>query len=219
MTKYYYLKRLFDIIGCLIILIVLGIPMLIIALMIMIETGRPIFFIQKRTGYKGKNFNLYKFRSMSINNDVYDKKEKDKVTKVGKILRRTSLDELGQIINVLKGEMSFIGPRPWLIEYYTYYNDEQKKRCDVLPGITGLAQACGRNNIDVIKRIEYDLEYVKKYSLIMDIKVIILTITSIFKKSGFDNGKEGAMNDIETLKMQTKNTISKWFYKIEVRRI
>lgn len=167
----------------------------------------PIIFKQKRTGKNGKNFYLYKFRTMVYDNDVYDLSKKDTYTAVGKTLRKLSIDELPQIFNILKGEMSFIGPRPWIVEYYQNMTAKQKHRCDVLPGITGLAQVKGRNSIGVLKKIEYDLEYVKKVSLIEDIKICFLTIKAVFIKTGIDAGKYNISKDISILKEQKKDTI------------
>ena len=140
---YKYIKRIIDIILATILLILFMIPMIIITLCIKLDSKGPVLFKQKRTGYKGKEFTLYKFRSMSINNDVLDFKKQNKITKVGSFLRKTSLDELPQFINILKGEMSFIGPRPWITEYARLFTEKQKRRLDVIPGITGLAQVNG----------------------------------------------------------------------------
>ncbi len=215
MKKYYYLKRMMDIVISIVILVLLFIPMLVISIAILIESGRPIFFKQKRTGYKGEIFYLYKFRSMTINNDVYNLSNKDEITKVGKIIRRTSLDELPQIINIFKGEMSFIGPRPWIVDYYNNFTEEQKQRLDVYPGITGLAQAQGRNNVNILERINLDLKYVNNYSLITDIKVIYWTFKTVFDKSGVDNGKHGIQEDIQILKNQPRDVFQ---YKVEVNK-
>lgn len=138
---YKYVKRGIDLIMAVLLLIIFLIPMLIIAVLIKLDSKGPVLFKQKRTGLKGKVFNLYKFRSMVTDNDVHDFSKGDQHTKVGNILRKTSLDELPQIINILKGEMSFIGPRPWITDYYDNMNEKQRHRNDVLPGITGLAQA------------------------------------------------------------------------------
>ena len=196
---YKYVKRFIDIIMCLIILIIFLIPMLIIALIIKLEDKGPVLFKQKRTGYKGKEFNLYKFRSMSVDNDVHDFSNKDRHTKVGSVLRKLSLDELPQMINIIKGDMSFIGPRPWITDYWDNMNEEQRRRCDVLPGITGLAQAKGRNNISIFDKINYDLEYIRNFSLIEDIKVVFWTIKTVLSKEGADAGKDTIHNELEDL--------------------
>ena len=166
-----------------------------------------VFFKQERTGKNGKTFNLIKFRSMKINNDVRDFSKEDEFTKVGKLLRLTSLDELPQLINILKGEMSFVGPRPWIPEYYENMNKTQRKRVSVLPGITGLAQVNGRNSISIFEKINYDLEYVKNYSLMQDVKIIFKTIATVFKREHAYINKMGIKEEIEELKKQ--NSVKK----------
>ena len=205
---YKYVKRFFDFFIALIMLIVLLIPMIIVAIAIKLEDNGPALFKQERTGKNGKTFKLYKFRSMKINNDVRDFKKADEMTKVGKFIRKTSLDELPQMINILKGDMSFIGPRPWIPEYYENFTDEQKGRVDVLPGLTGLAQANGRNGISVFEKINFDLEYVKKYS-IQDIKIVFETIITVFKKENVDIGKFGIKEELDALKNQNKKQTKK----------
>ena len=202
-TNYYiYIKRLFDILLSLVGLIVFFIPMIIIGIAIKLDSKGPVLFRQKRTGYKGSEFNLYKFRSMAVDNDVHDFSKKDKHTKVGSFLRKTSLDELPQLLNIISGKMSFIGPRPWIPDYYINMTEEQKHRCDVLPGLTGLAQALGRNNISIFEKINYDLEYVDNYSFKEDIRIIFLTIKTVLTKEGADAGKGLIQNEIEDLKTQ-----------------
>lgn len=199
---YKYVKRGMDLVMAILLLIVCLIPMLIISVLIKIDSKGPVLFKQKRTGLKGKTFNLYKFRSMVTENDVHDFSKGDQHTKVGKMLRKTSLDELPQIINILKGEMSFIGPRPWITDYYDNMNKKQRHRNDVLPGITGLAQAKGRNNISINDKINYDLEYVKNYSFKQDVKIVFLTIKTVLSKEGADAGKNTIQNELEDLKTQ-----------------
>ena len=202
---YRIIKRIIDFIMALSILIIFLIPMIIIAIAIKIDSKGPVIFKQDRTGKDGKIFKMYKFRSMVANNDVHNFKEKDKYTKVGKFIRSLSLDELPQIINILKGEMAFIGPRPWIPEYYENMNEEQRHRCDVLPGITGLAQVKGRNNLTIIEKINYDLEYVRNFSFKQDVKVFFLTIKAIFVKDGVNAGKETIKDELDILK--TENDI------------
>lgn len=199
---YKYVKHGIDLIMAVLLLIIFLIPMLIIAVLIKLDSKGPVLFKQKRTGLKGKVFNLYKFRSMVTDNDVHDFSKGDQHTKVGNILRKTSLDELPQIINILKGEMSFIGPRPWITDYYDNMNEKQRHRNDVLPGITGLAQAKGRNNISINEKINYDLEYVKNYSFRQDVKIVFLTIKTVLSKEGADAGKNTIQNELEDLKTQ-----------------
>lgn len=199
---YKYVKRGIDLVMAVLLLIIFLIPMLIIAVLIKLDSKGPVLFKQKRTGLKGKVFNLYKFRSMVTDNDVHDFSKGDQHTKVGNILRKTSLDELPQIINILKGEMSFIGPRPWITDYYDNMSEKQRNRNDVLPGITGLAQAKGRNNISINEKINYDLEYVKNYSFRQDVKIVFLTIKTVLSKEGADAGKNTIQNELEDLKTQ-----------------
>ena len=199
---YKVIKRIIDFLMALSILILFLMPMIIIAVAIIIDSKGPVIFKQDRTGKNGKIFKMYKFRSMVAENDVHNFKEKDKYTKVGKFIRSLSLDELPQIINILKGEMAFIGPRPWIPEYYENMNNEQRHRCDVLPGITGLAQVKGRNNLTIIEKINYDLEYVKNFSFKQDVKVFFLTIKAIFVKDGVNAGKETIKDELDILKME-----------------
>lgn len=203
---YKYLKRALDLIMATLLLVIFLIPMIIIGIIIKLDSKGPVFFKQARTGKDGKVFLLYKFRSMAVDNDVHDFSKGDQHTKVGTIIRKLSLDELPQIINIFKGEMSFIGPRPWIPDYYESMNERQRHRCDVLPGITGLAQAKGRNDISILKKINYDLEYVANYSLLEDIKIIFLTVKTVLTKEGADAGKNTIQTELETLKTQEINT-------------
>ena len=197
---YKVFKRLMDFIFALLLLVVASGPMIIIAISIKIDSKGPVFFKQERSGKNGKVFKLYKFRTMVANNDVRDLSCSDKITKVGKFLRRTSLDELGQLFNILKGQMSFIGPRAWIPEYFENMIEPYKHRYDVLPGITGLAQASGRNNLSITDKINYDLEYVNHISLKYDIKIIFLTIKTIFSDEGESAGKQVINDEIQILK-------------------
>jgi len=201
---YSIFKRIFDVSFALLGLILLAPIMIIIAVAIKLDSKGPVFFRQTRSGKNGKPFKMYKFRSMPVNNDVHDFSKEDVHTKVGKFLRKTSLDELPQLINILKMEVSFIGPRPWITDYYDNMNEEQRHRYDVLPGITGLAQANGRNAISIFDKINYDLEYVKNYSLFMDIKIIFLTVKAVFSQKGADAGKGTINNELNDLKKVNK---------------
>ncbi len=196
---YQYIKRMFDFIIAIILIIIFLVPMLIIGILIKLDSKGPMFFKQERTGKYGKNFKVYKFRSMTANNDVHDFSKQDQHTKIGNILRKLSLDELPQLINIIKGEMSFIGPRPWIPDYYENMTEYQRHRNDVLPGITGLAQIKGRNNISILAKINYDLEYVKNYSFIQDVKIFFLTIKTVLSKEGADAGKSTIQTELETL--------------------
>ena len=195
-------KRLIDIILSLLLLIILSPILLMVALSIKLESKGPAIFKQTRSGKNNENFTLYKFRSMAANNDIYDKTSEDRITKVGNFIRKTSLDELPQLFNIIKGEMSFIGPRPWIVEYAKNFTDEQMRRLEVLPGITGLAQCSGRNNLNIIERINIDINYVDNISLKQDIMIVFKTIKSILKKEGFSNSKSGIHDEIKMLEMQ-----------------
>ena len=197
-------KFLFDRILAIFGLIILSPLMIIISIIIKLDSKGPVLFKQVRTGKKGKTFTMYKFRSMVVNNDVHDFSTKDRHTKVGTFLRKTSLDELPQLISIATGKMSFIGPRPWITDYYDNMSDIQRHRCDVRPGLTGLAQVMGRNAITIFDKIEYDLKYIKDYSLLQDIKIIFLTIKAVFSAHGADAGKSTIQNELEDLKNQKK---------------
>lgn len=200
-TKF-ILDRILAILG-----LILCLPlMIIIAIAIKVDSKGPVFFKQERTGKNGKTFTMYKFRTMVVENDVHDFSKKDKHTRVGNILRKTSLDEIPQMISIAIGKMSFIGPRPWIPDYFDNMNDIQRHRFCVRPGLTGLAQAKGRNDISIIDKINYDLEYIENYSLKQDIKIILLTIKAVFTAKGADAGKATIQNELEDLKKQNKIT-------------
>ena len=199
-----FIKRILDVVFSLVLIILLLPLFLIISLLIKLEDGDHVFYKQLRSG-KDRDFYMYKFRSMKENNDVHNLKEKDCVTRIGNFLRKTSLDELPQLINILKGEMSFIGPRPWITDYAKYFTSNQMRRLEVLPGITGLAQSSGRNDISIIEKIKLDVEYVDNVSLLMDIKIIFKTISSVFSKKGNNSDKFAIQNELDVLKNQWKN--------------
>lgn len=199
---YSYFKRLVDIVFSIIGIILTSPIMLIIAIAIKLDSRGPVIFKQDRTGKYGKIFKCWKFRTMVANNNVRDFSKADQHTKVGTFLRKTSLDELPQFFSILMGHMSFIGPRPWIPEYFENMSEEQKHRVDITPGLTGLAQAKGRNNISIFDKINYDLEYIDNYELIEDIKVVLLTIKTVLTKEGADAGKQTIQNEIEDLKTQ-----------------
>ena len=210
------IKKLLDLILALILVILLSPLMIIIAIMIKIDSKGPVIFKQIRSGKNNKNFTLYKFRSMIYNNNLYDTSVEDQVTKIGRILRKTSLDELPQLFNILKGEMSFIGPRPWIVDYAKYFTKHQMRRLEVLPGITGLAQCSGRNNLGIIERIDIDVEYVENMSLFLDIYIVFKTIKSVLKKEGFSNSKSAIHEEIRTLYKQN-NPKRKEYYKFNYK--
>ena len=202
MIPFAYSKYAFDRILALFGLIILSPLILLISILIKLDSEGPVLFKQIRTGKKGKEFYVYKFRTMVASNDVHDFSKEDEHTRVGTFLRSTSLDEIPQLISILKGDMSFIGPRPWIPDYYKNMNKTERHRCDVRPGLTGLAQVKGRNNITIFEKIKYDLQYIKNYSLQQDIKIIFLTIVTVLKKCGSDAGKNTISNEIEDLKTE-----------------
>lgn len=180
-----YLKRPIDIICSLLALIVFSWLYLIIALLVRIKLGSPVLFKQERPGKDEKIFNLYKFRTMTDERDEKGNLLPDemRLTKFGKLLRATSLDELPELFNILKGDMSIVGPRPLLISYLPFYSKEEKRRHEVRPGLTGWAQVNGRNFIDWDHRLKKDVEYVNNINFILDVKIIITTILLVLKKS------------------------------------
>ncbi len=206
---YSVIKRLLDVVISLTGLILLSPLFIILAIMIKCEDGGTVFFRQSRTGQFGEEFKMFKFRSMVMNNDMNDLSTEDKYTKIGKIIRNLSLDELAQLINVLKGDMSLIGPRPWIPEYYESMVNTQRVRTLVRPGITGLAQANGRNGITIFKKIKYDVKYVEKFSIVMDIIVIFETIKAIFRHDSeeVNAGKSGIHDELAELKASNKRYI------------
>ena len=178
-----YIKRILDLILSLMALIVLMPLMIIIGILVRINLGSPIIFKQKRPGKNEKIFTLYKFRTMTDKRDIDGNLLPDeyRLTKFGKFLRSTSLDELPELINIIKGDMAIVGPRPLLVEYLPYYTEEEKHRHDVRPGLTGLAQVNGRNEISWEEKLKYDTEYIKEISFYSDLKIIFKTIKKTIK--------------------------------------
>jgi len=190
-----YFKRVFDFVCSLLALIVLSPVLLITAILVRIKLGTPVIFKQKRPGLNEKIFTLYKFRTMTDQKDEQGNLLPDEVrlTKFGKMLRSTSLDELPELWNILKGDMSVVGPRPLLVEYLPLYDDDQKRRHDVRPGLTGLAQVNGRNSITWEEKFEYDLRYISKVNFFIDIKIIVKTIINVFRRKGINNSDNISM--------------------------
>lgn len=178
------IKRSFDIIFSLTVLIMLSPIFLIIAILVKIKLGGPIFFVQERIGMYNRPFKMYKFRTMRNTKDSSGNllSDNERLTKFGKILRSTSLDELPEFFNILRGEMSLIGPRPLLPEYLPLYSGEQIKRHNVLPGLTGWAQVNGRNSISWTEKFKLDVWYVENWSLKLDLKIFFLTIVKVIKR-------------------------------------
>ena len=179
-----YTKRILDILISLTFIVLFSWLYLILVILVRIKLGSPVLFCQERPGYNEKIFTLYKFRTMT---DKRDEKgnllpDSERLTKFGSMLRSTSLDELPEMFNILKGDMSLIGPRPLLVEYLPYYTEEERLRHSVRPGLTGLAQVSGRNYLAWDNRLAKDVEYVNHISFIMDVRIIIKTIMVVFKK-------------------------------------
>ena len=177
-------KRFFDFVLAIILIIILLPIMLVFFFVLLFAKNHPIFFIQRRPGYKEQIFSLYKFATMNNRLDESGNLlgDDERITPLGNWLRKTSVDELPQLFNVLIGDMSFVGPRPLLIEYLDKYNAEQKRRHFVKPGITGYAQINGRNNISWRKKFEFDIYYVDNFSFLLDFKILFSTLITVFKK-------------------------------------
>jgi len=179
-------KRILDIVMSLLLLIILAPVFLILALAIRIKMGPPVLFTQRRPGYKGRPFNFYKFRTMTDQVDLEGKLlgDEERLTALGRWLRQYSLDELPQLINVLKGELSIVGPRPLLMAYLERYTAEQARRHDVKPGITGWSQVNGRNDLSWEEKFALDLFYVDNQSLVFDLKILVMTLLKVLKAEG-----------------------------------
>ncbi len=194
---YKCVKRFFDIVSSLIAIIILALPMMILAILIRVKLGGPVLFKQERPGKNGKIFTLIKFRTMTNQCDENGELLPDEVrlTKFGAFLRSTSLDELPELFNILKGDMSVIGPRPLLVQYLPRYNEHQAQRHLVSPGLTGWAQVNGRNAISWEQKFDYDVEYVKNMNLFFDIKIIFMTIINVIKKDGISSETSATMEE------------------------
>ena len=199
---YIGVKRIIDFLLSLILLVILSPIILIVAIAVKVDSKGPVLLRQERSGKNNKLFTMYKFRSMVADNDVHDLKTEDKVTRVGKFIRKTSLDEIPQLINILKGEMSFIGPRPWVAEYSEHFTPKQMRRLEVLPGMTGLAQCEGRNGISIFDKIDYDIKYVDNISLKTDLYIIFKTVYTVLSAKDAVGDKNVIKNELEDLKNQ-----------------
>jgi len=204
-------KRALDFILSLLALIILSPVLLIVAFLVRIKLGSPVIFKQSRPGKDEKIFNLYKFRTMSDEKDSEGNLLPDskRMTPFGHKLRALSLDELPELINILKGDMSIVGPRPLLVRYLPFYNDEEKQRHSVRPGLTGLAQIHGRNSVEEWeKRFAYDLEYVKNITFLNDCKIIFRTIKSVFVSEGVVD--PGYFDDFDVYRKKQLESRTKW---------
>ncbi len=192
-----YVKRPVDMVLALLAIVLLSPVLLITALLVRVKLGSPVIFHQQRPGKDNKIFGLMKFRSMTDERDEKGelKSDEERLTSFGKTLRSLSLDELPEFFNILKGDMSFVGPRPLLVRYLPRYDKEQIHRHDVLPGLTGLAQVKGRNAITWEEKFAYDLEYVRNVSPVLDIKILFMTVFKVFKREGISSATNATMEE------------------------
>lgn len=200
------IKRLLDILLSFTGIVVLSPLYVILWILIRCKLGKPAIFTQDRPGKNEKVFRLYKFRSMTDERDADGNllPDEKRLTHFGKILRSTSLDELPELFNILKGDMSLIGPRPLLVRYLPYYTDEERHRHDVRPGLTGYAQIMGRNALGWEDRFRYDLEYVNHLTFRMDIKIIWMTVGKVLKRSDTLSGNEQTVEDFDVYRSHEK---------------
>lgn len=188
---YHKFKNFFDKLFAFFFLIILSPVFLIVSVLIILFLGKPIIFRQVRPGHNNKLFTIYKFRTMSkIQNNTISPHDQSRISLLGKILRKSSLDEIPQLINIINGDMSFVGPRPLLIEYLDLYSKEQLKRHNVKPGLSGWAQINGRNALLWPEKFKLDVWYVDNQSFLLDMKIIILTFLKIFQSSGINSSKD-----------------------------
>ena len=201
-----FIKRLFDILISLTGIVVLSPLFLVLWVLVVVKLGKPALFTQERPGMNEKVFKLYKFRSMTDERDENGELLSDEIrlTRFGRLLRSTSLDELPELFNILKGDMSLIGPRPLLVRYLPYYTEAERHRHDVRPGLTGLAQVNGRNALGWEDRFAYDLEYVNHLTLRMDLKIIAMTIGKVLKRSGTLSGADQTVADFDVYRKGQK---------------
>jgi len=192
-----YIKRIQDFICALIAIILLSPILLVVAIMVRTKLGSPILFVQERPGLNGKVFKLYKFRTMLPPKDgeIDPLQDAQRLTSFGKKLRSTSLDELPELFNILKGDMSVVGPRPLLTRYLSRYNEQQARRHEVRPGFTGLAQVNGRNAISWEEKFTWDVKYVDKITFLGDWKIILATVRTVIKREGISAKGEATMGE------------------------
>ena len=192
---YKYIKRILDIISSLLAIIILSPLLAVTAVLVKTKLGSPVLFKQERPGKDEKIFTLMKFRTMTDERDENGELLPDEVrlTKFGKFLRSTSIDELPELFNILKGDMSVIGPRPLLVEYIPRYNEHQHRRHEVRPGLSGWAQVNGRNTVSWEDKFDMDVHYVDNYSFAMDVKILFMTVLNVFKKEGISSETSATM--------------------------
>ena len=216
----HFFKRFFDIVLSFCALVVLSPVLLVLAILVRLKLGRPVVFRQERPGKDEKIFQLCKFRSMTDQRDGNGKLLPDEVrlTKFGKALRSTSLDELPELWNILKGDMSIVGPRPLLVKYLPYYTEEERKRHDVRPGLTGLAQVNGRNFITWEETFAYDVEYVQNVTLLEDLKIIFQTVVKVLRRADIADTTGGEHLKNGQLLVHEGNTVRKLHGPLDVER-
>lgn len=192
-----YIKRIQDFICALIAIILLSPVLIVVAILVRTKLGSPILFVQERPGINGKVFKLYKFRTMlpPKNGEIDPLQDAQRLTSFGKKLRSTSLDELPELFNILKGDMSVVGPRPLLVRYLSRYNEHQARRHEVRPGFTGLAQVNGRNAISWEEKFTWDVKYVDKITFLGDLKIILATVRTVIKREGISAKGEATMGE------------------------
>lgn len=192
---YKYIKRILDIISSLLAIIILSPLLAVTAVLVKTKLGSPVLFKQERPGKDEKIFTLMKFRTMTDERDENGELLPDEVrlTKFGKFLRSTSIDELPELFNILKGDMSVIGPRPLLVEYIPRYNEHQHRRHEVRPGLSGWAQVNGRNTVSWEDKFDMDVHYVDNYSFAMDVKILFMTVLNVLKKEGINSETSATM--------------------------
>jgi len=200
-----YIKRLFDIMLSFIALVLLGPFFIFVYILVRIKLGKPVIFKQKRPGKNEQIFTMYKFRTMTNEKDNHGELLPDsrRTTRFGNLLRQTSLDELPELINILKGDMSIVGPRPLVIKYLPYYTDYERQRHNIRPGLTGLSQVNGRNLLSWEKRLNMDVEYVHSLSFKLDLLIILLTIKNVLLRKDIVVGSDHV---IENLDIETSST-------------
>lgn len=198
----FFLKRCLDFVMSLMALILLLPVLLVVAVLVRVKLGTPIIFKQERPGRNEKIFRMYKFRTMTDQKDSEGRLLPDEIrlTPFGKKLRSTSLDELPELFNILKGDMSIVGPRPLLVKYLPLYNERQRHRHDVRPGFTGLAQVNGRNSISWEEKFEWDVKYVDGLSFGLDVKIIFQTVKTVLKREGISSGTSVTMEEFKGTK-------------------
>jgi undecaprenyl phosphate N,N'-diacetylbacillosamine 1-phosphate transferase len=195
MKPYLVVKRVLDLIFAVFFLIIFSPIMLIASIAIKMDSQGPVLFKQQRPGKDCRIFTIYKFRTMQVETEKDGKVLSDfeRMTKVGTFLRKTSIDELPQLINIIRGELSFIGPRPLLVQYLELYSPEQTRRHEVRPGISGWAQVNGRNTLSWEEKFKYDVWYVDNLSFLLDMKIVFLTINNLLKRKGINNSSSDTM--------------------------